>query len=199
MRRKRKRKPRVEVPFSPEEDAKAELLMIELDMSKAEVMKLGLSEEGRYQLEQAEARVSLRSPHLRSKALADSDIRARAQRSARYLESKETEEQKAQRQLKKKAKTILEAGARFYDVEKATGLSRSEVTRLEQERRAANEAATRTALNEMEQHLENQPPNAGRDELARRIGVLRGEEEEDKPEAWGLRELNVHALSRLFY
>jgi hypothetical protein len=38
----------------------------------------------------------------------------------------------------------------------------------------------------------------GRDALSRRIAVLRGQEDEKEPEAWGLRELNVEAVQRLF-
>ena len=74
----------------------------------------------------------------------------------------------------------------------ATGLSRLEVTRLEHERRAENESATRAALREMEQRLDNTPAGQGRDALERRIALVRGEEE---PEEGDWRQSSLPTLA----
>jgi hypothetical protein len=199
--RKRQRKSRVEVSYSAEQDARLERLAIELELSKAEVLLLALTDEGRHRIEQAEQRIKARDPDMKSKALAASNWRARGRRSERHLEQKPTEAQREQKRKEAEAKGMLEAGRSFYDVEAATGLSRLEVTELEKERRAENEAGTRAALDEMRDRLKDDP-EAGRDELARRIAALRGEkEEEDEPEQQysSLHELNVEPIQRFIY
>jgi hypothetical protein len=183
---RRQRKPRVEVTLPKHEDARLERLAIELNLSKSEVLLLGLSEEGRHQLDQAKERIKARDPDMKSKALAASDWRARGRRSERHLEQKPNEAQREQARREAQAKTLLAAGRRFYDVEAATGLSRLEVTALERERRAENKAGTRAAL----------------DDMAHRVSLVEApeEEEEDEPQRYSsLRELNTDALSRLFY
>jgi hypothetical protein len=197
-KRKRNRKPRVEVPLELEEDAELERIAIELEMSRAEVMKLALTAEGRELLAQAEERIKTLHPYQQAQALQDTNVPARARRHDKYERSKV--EKKAQ-ERDAHAKDLLREGRTLYQVSAATGLPQSEVIRLSRERLAEDETATREALREREQALDKEGPGAGRDELAKRIGLLR--EEEDDEESGGqyssLRELNVDALSRLFY
>jgi hypothetical protein len=172
---------KVDTRVSPEEDAKLERLAIELEMSKSEVMRLGLTEEGRHRLEQAEERIKALGPNMRLKEadLTSPANRARARRSDKYLGDKETEKSRERDAKLATARGMLEACRRFYDIEAATGLSRAEVTELENERQEANRRSTRAALDSMEDRLKQSPGVSPPDELADRIRALR---EEDDPE-----------------
>jgi hypothetical protein len=175
MRRKRKRSTRVEVPFSDDEDAKLQLLVAELELSKPEVFKLGLTPEGRQLLEQAETRITLLYPHLRNKALAltSPENRARQQRSDLHLRTKANPEQKEQEAKEAQAKTLFRQGKNLHEVDQATGLGQARLFELAQERRFEDEQATRAALRERDKAIDQAGNYGPQDELARRIGRLR--------------------------
>jgi hypothetical protein len=176
--RKRNRKPRVEVPFDPDEDAIVELLATELDMSKSEVLLLGLTEEGRYQLEQAQARIDTLHPYEESKALADSNVRARGRRSLKHLVNKETPESRELEAKEQRAKNLLRQHRTLYEADKATGLGQKRIMELSRERHAEDREATSKALRERDKDLEQAPGNYGpADPLAERIRELREEGE----------------------
>jgi len=186
------------IRLNSDEDRKLKRLAEENGLSEAQVFRMLLHERDREtvnltpaqkelqaEIDQLEARKAMLAP-AQNKELYQSNWRARGARSVRHLENKPTEETEKQERKRAKAKSLLEAGHSLYDVEAATGLSRLEVTQLERERRAENEAGTRAAL----------------DDMAHRVSLVETAPDEDgEPEQQysSLRELNTSAISRLFY
>jgi hypothetical protein len=161
--------------------------------SRSELLLLGLTEEGRYELQQIYERVKAQWPYLNQQRtdLTSPENRARQQRSDRHLVNRANPEQREQEAKEAQAKTLLRAGKTLYEISKATGLDQKRLMELSRERHQEDRAATWQAEQEQGRRLaqqEQQLSPEARDLRSIRQSValsddpmFGSEEEEDAP------------------